>query len=196
MKRSDFNWGIFLIIIGAGFLLYRFFPGLFIGLGWPWILVIIGIGFGAISLGSRQGGLMIPACILMALGGVLLFQFATGDGSMWAYMWGIFPGAVGLGMLIGGLYDDEMRGERRTGLGLFLGGLFAILFFGGFFGAGILRTYWPLLFIVAGIALVVRARFGHDVPQVDAPQVADDAVDRAVGDEIKMLKDEERAKQS
>lgn len=188
MKRSGFNWGIFLIIIGAGFLLHQFFPELFMRSGWPWVLILIGMGFAMGSIGSRQGGLMIPALVLMAVGGVWLFGFYEDAGAVWSHMWGIIPAAVGLGMFIGGLYDEQMRGQRSTGLWLFGISLLIVALSGP---GGLLRTYWPTLLILVGAALLIKSRFDRDTPHVTG---ADRAADGShVADEIKTLKDEERA---
>ncbi|CUS01911.1 conserved membrane protein of unknown function [Candidatus Promineifilum breve] len=158
MKRENIVWGIFLILLGIGFLVYQLNPGLFGGFRWPLILVALGAIFTLGSLIGRVGGMMIPGLTLLGLGGIFYYQDSTGNWESWAYVWALLPALAGLGMVIGGLYDRELRQARGVGLMMFLGGLAAFAIFGGFFGLGpgILR-YWPVLVILAGLWLLLQA---------------------------------------
>ena len=158
MKRENVVWGIILILLGVGFLVYQLNPGLFDGFRWPWIIVALGAIFTLGSLIGRVGGLMIPGLVLLGLGGIFLYQDRTGDWASWAYVWTLMPALAGLGMVIGGLYDRELRQARGVGILMFLGGLAAFVIFGGFFGLGpgVLR-YWPVLVILVGLWLLVQA---------------------------------------
>ena len=162
MKRENLIWGIILIGLGVAFLLNQLFPGLFGWFEWPWILIGLGGIFALASLISRTGGLMIPGLILLGLGGIFLYQSRTGNWDSWAYVWALMPALAGLGMVIGSLYDDEMRPTRTPGAIMLVGGLAALLIFGaaftGAFGlsADILR-FWPVVLILLGLGVLFRA---------------------------------------
>lgn len=158
MKRENVVWGVILILVGIGFLLYQLRPGLFVGISWPWILLALGGIFFISALLARVGGLMIPAVFLLGLGGIFTYQVNTGDWGSWAYIWTLMPGFAGLGMLLGSLFDRELAQAR--GVAVFLLGLGVVLFavFGGFFGLqpSVLR-YWPVVLIVVGAYVFLRA---------------------------------------
>jgi hypothetical protein len=158
MKRDSLVWGVILILLGAGFLVFQLFPDLFGGFAWPWILPAIGAIFVVASLIGRIGGLMIPGVVLLTLGGIFLYQTNTGNWESWAYVWALLPVAAGLGMLIGSLYDREMVPARTAGAWLIGGGLAAFAIFGGFFGLDPnLARYWPVLLILLGLWVLFKA---------------------------------------
>ncbi len=158
MKRDSLVWGLILILAGLGFLLFQRFPGLWATFSWPWILVGVGAVFAIGSFLSRKGGLMIPALIIAGLGGILLYQTVSGNWDSWAYVWTVIPGLVGLGMLVGGLYDDEMKNGRTAGFILIAISAAAFAIFGGLLGSDIswLR-YWPIMLIAVGAFVLLRA---------------------------------------
>ncbi len=158
MKRDNLVWGVVLILLGAGFLAFQFFPDLFGGFAWPWILPVIGAVFVVSSLVGRIGGLMIPGVILLTLGGIFLYQTNTGNWESWAYVWALLPVASGAGMLIGSLYDREMVPARSAGVFLIVAGLIAFVIFGGFLGLDpSLAQYWPVLLILLGLWVLFKA---------------------------------------
>ena len=158
MKRDNLVWGIILIVVGAGFLLNQFMPSLFGWFSWPWIFAGLGGIFVLASLIGRIGGLMIPGLVLLGLGGIFYYQNQTGNWESWSYVWAIMPALAGLGMVIGSLYDRELRPARPIGAILFVAGLVMFAVFGGAFGldADITR-YWPVLIILVGLFVLVRA---------------------------------------
>jgi hypothetical protein len=158
MKRDNLIWGIILILAGAGFLVFQFFPGLFGNFTWPWILIAIGAVFVVASLVTRVGGLMVPGVVLLTLAAIFLYQVRTDNWESWAYIWALLPAAAGLGMVIGSLYDREMVPSRTAGLWLIGGGLVAFAIFGGFFGLDpSLARYWPVLLILLGLWVLFKA---------------------------------------
>lgn len=158
MKRDNLVWGIILIVVGAGFLLNQFMPSLFGWFSWPWIFAGLGGIFVLASLIGRIGGLMIPGLVLLGLGGIFYYQNQTGNWESWSYVWAIMPALAGLGMVIGSLYDRELRPARPIGAILFVAGLVMFAVFGGAFGldADITR-YWPVLVILLGLFVLVKA---------------------------------------
>lgn len=158
MKRDNIVWGIILILLGGAFLVNQLFPDLFGGFGWPWILIALGGIFTIASLVSRTGGLLVPGLILLGLGGIFIYQTRTDNWDSWAYIWALIPAFAGLGMVIGGLYDREMRPARGAGVFMIAGGLIAFAIFGGFFGLdqNLLR-FWPVLLILLGLVVLFQA---------------------------------------
>lgn len=158
MKRSRIAWGLILILLGAGFLVYQLFPDVFAGLSWSWLLLAVGGIFVVMSLLTRTGGTLIPGLVLLGVGGILLYQTSTGNWASWSYLWPLMPGLVGLAMVLGSLFDREMRPARGVGLVMLLGSLVLGAIFAGVFGLSpsILR-YWPVILIVAGAIVFVRA---------------------------------------
>lgn len=145
-------------MLGGAFLVNQLFPTLFSGFSWPWILLALGGIFALVSLIGRVGGLMIPGVILLGLGGIFFYQDTTGNWDSWAYIWALIPAFVGLGMLIGGLYDPELRAARRVALLLIAGGLLMFVIFGGFFGLDpSLVRFWPVLLILFGLFVLFKA---------------------------------------
>jgi len=158
MKRDSVVWGILLILLGVGFLVYRWNPGLFAGFSWPWLFLGIGVIFTVASLLTRTGGLLIPGLILLALGGIFTYQTNSGNWSSWAYIWPLMPGMAGAGMFISSFYDREMAPARGPGLVMAAISLIVFAILGGFFGLdpGLLR-YWPVLLILVGAVVFFRA---------------------------------------
>lgn len=101
----------------------------------------------------------IPGTIVGGIGGILLWQSATGHWSSWAYMWTLIPGFVGLGIVLTGFLGGEnLQSAVRSGLGLITTSLALFAIFGTFFGALIFKEpFWPLLLIGLGVVLVALA---------------------------------------
>ena len=157
-KRYSLVWGVILIVVGTAFLASQFIPGLFSWFRWPLLLIVPGGFFVLLSLVGRNGGLLIPGFVLVGLGGIFLVQDSTGDWDSWAYIWTLIPGLAGLGMLIGGLYDDETAELRSNSLWLIGGSLVAFGIFGGMFGLDIeLLRFWPVLLIAVGVVFLYRS---------------------------------------
>ena len=165
-KRSGLAGGLVLILLGGLFLALQVVPGLRallrIEFSWPWI--IIGVGLFMLVLGLFLGapGLAVPACILGGVGGLLYYQNLTGNWASWAYAWTLFPGFVGLGIVLAGLAGDEMRHSIRAGLWLIFISLVLFFVFGSVFGGlGVLGPYWPVLLVLLGLAELVRSMLGR-----------------------------------
>ena len=83
MKRDNLIWGVILIAVGTAFLANQFVPGLFSWFRWPLLLIVPGGFFVLLSLVGRNGRLLIPGFVLVGLGGIFLFQDATGEWDSW-----------------------------------------------------------------------------------------------------------------
>lgn len=154
-KRNTLAIGILLILLGGFFLAQTFIPGLTRFMEWPMIIIAVGAGLFLLGLVLRAPGMSVPACIVAGIGGILFYQWRTGDWGSWSYMWALIPGFVGLGMLVGSLLGaKDMKvtdGLRQMVISLVLFLVFGA-FFGGFRGLG---QYWPLLLIGAGVILII-----------------------------------------
>jgi hypothetical protein len=160
-RKSRLALGLVLILLGALFLLFRFYPNLqeMIHLEWSWPLIIIGVGVVILLIGllTAVPGMAVPACVIAGIGGILYYQNVTQDWASWAYAWALIPGFSGVGQVITGILGKHER--KMIGAGLWQIFISAILFlvFGSFLGPlGWLGPFWPLLLIVAGLALIVR----------------------------------------
>jgi hypothetical protein len=158
--RGDLVFGLVLILVGAVFLAMQFIPGLRGWFSWPWI--IIGAGLLLLFIGVISGvpGMAVPACIVGGIGGLLWWQKTTGNWASWSYAWALIPGFVGAGTILAALLSG--RGWRAIGEGstLIVISLVMFVIFGSFFGAfGGLGEYWPVLLILLGVLVLVRALF-------------------------------------
>ena len=164
-QRGSIVAGLFLLVIGALFLVEQLNPGLLArylprDFSWPWYIIGAGAIFIFFSLLSGIGGLAIPGTIIGTVGGILYYQSITGDWESWSFAWALVPAAVGLGIILGSLIEGHWRGIRAglwvmvINLGLF------VVFWGAFRrNSTALATYWPVIVIAFGVLLLVQAFF-------------------------------------
>jgi hypothetical protein len=163
--RSGVAGGVLLILLGIFFLIYQLMPGrlswLSVDLGWPFI--IVGVGLFLLILGLIVGapGMAIPASILSGIGLLLYWQNATGNWESWAYAWTLIPGFVGVGVILNGLLGgDRLRSAFESGFWLILISLTLFAIFSAVFqGPNLFGPYMPVLLIVFGVLLLVRGFF-------------------------------------
>lgn len=166
--------GVVLVALGLLFLAgelfdFRYLFGFdFWRYAWPLFVIIPGLAFfaGMLMIGSSAGGLAIPGSIITTTGLILLYQNSFNHWESWAYAWAlIFPTAVGLGLMIQGLWSG-VEGPARVGkrmvvwgLALFVVGLvfFEFVLNISGFGRGIVGSVaGPLLLILLGLYLMLR----------------------------------------
>jgi len=162
VNRGTVVLGAFLVAIGAIFLVLNLIPGVDMGKTWPVIFFFLATAFylpAFLWQGARRGlgGLFIPGSILLVLGLIFVYDVLTGDWASWAYAWLLIPAGVGLGLTLGSAVGGWGRGPAQTGLWL-MGvdvGLFALIatIFGG---NPAIRTFGPLVIILAGVLILVR----------------------------------------
>ncbi|HEX7172122.1 MAG TPA: hypothetical protein VF365_05875 [Candidatus Limnocylindria bacterium] len=158
--------GAILVIIG-GILLAGQVLDFGIGdLGWPLIIVAIGVALLLIGLVvAGESGMVVGGAVVTTVGLVLLYQNQTGHWESWAYAWALVgPAASGLGLAIWGIRSGNARDVRNGTWGM-LGGLgfFAVgyLFFEGVIGISGQRLplpEWVLPALVIGIGVVILVR--------------------------------------
>jgi hypothetical protein len=158
--------GAILVIVGA-ILLGGQVLDINIGdLGWPLIIVAIGVALLLIGLVVvNESGMVVGGTVVTTVGLVLLYQNQTGHWESWAYAWALVgPAASGLGLALWGIRSRDRHDVRNGTWGL-LGGLafFAVgfLFFEGIIGISGERLplpEWALPALVIGIGVVILAR--------------------------------------
>ncbi len=161
-RKSSVVGGAILILVGIFFLLVQFSPSLFswfnIGQQWPLILVLVG---GLFLLGAILGTppLATPAFIIGGTGLILYYQNVTGNWASWAYIWTLYPGLAGLGViLMHALSGNLQAGLREGGKLLLISAVMFVVFAGFFSGWGIWSQFWPVLVIAAGLWLLWKNR--------------------------------------
>jgi hypothetical protein len=129
-------------------------------LDWP--LIVIGVGAFLFLFGLLVGapGMAVPASIVAGIGGILMWQNATGEWESWAYAWTLIPGFVGVGIALEGLFGGRARKAISDGAWMILISLTLFLVFGSFLGGPVaLGGYWPALLIVLGVLFLFRSLF-------------------------------------
>jgi hypothetical protein len=141
--RSSTTVGILLVLAGVLLLLGEFVRIDLGHYGWPFFLIVPGVALMVFAVASRGfvgEGLAILGSIIAVTGIILLYQNATGHFESWAYAWSlVFPGAVGIGMILYGVFNGR-RGNVRAGLRLLAIGvvlfILGVAFFEGVLGLG------------------------------------------------------------
>lgn len=162
MKRSNFTWGVILLLLGCILLFQQARPDLarlWFGPGFPWPVLILAVGliFLAGSLVGGTSGMMIPGAIITTVGGILFYQNATGNWESWEYLWPLIPAAVGLGLVLSSLVGERNPATRKTGFYMLAISLAVFIIFLTLFTAALnLNLAWAAILILAGLYLLLR----------------------------------------
>jgi len=163
-RRSSLAFGVILIIFGAFFLALQLVPELKEWISWDkaWPLIVVGVGL-ALFVGALIGGapgMAVPATLVTGIGCLLWWQNATGNWDSWAYAWALIPGFVGVGIIVSGMLEGNMRGALTGGGWLIVISLVLFFIFGSFLGGlDQLGAYWPVLLIGLGVLILLRPLF-------------------------------------
>ena len=158
--------GAILVIVGAILLGGQVLDIGLGDLGWPLIIVAVGVALLLIGLVVvNESGMVVGGTVVTTVGLVLLYQNQTGHWESWAYAWALVgPAASGLGLALWGVRSGDSK-DVRNGFWGFLGGLafFAVgyLFFEGVIGISGERLAlddWVLPAVVIGIGVVILIR--------------------------------------
>jgi hypothetical protein len=163
-SRSPLALGLLLVLAGIVLLAFELIPAL---RSWAndvfdWPLIIVGVGVFLLIFGLLAGapGMAVPASIVAGIGGILMWQNATGEWESWAYAWTLIPGFVGVGVMLEGILAGRARKGITDGGWMILMSLTLFVVFGSFLGGPIaLGGYWPVLLIVLGVLFLFRALF-------------------------------------
>ena len=151
-NRGQLAVGIVLILLGALFILQKQVPmlGPWVDMYSQWPLNIIVVGALILLVGLLLGapGMLVPAVIVAAVGGILYYQKITEDSSSWSYLWTLLLVAIGLGITLSGLLSRNMH-QARSGLRTMgLGAVFFVVF-GTLLGkVNVLGGYGPAILLV------------------------------------------------
>jgi hypothetical protein len=167
--------GIALLLLGGVLFLGQLFDIGIDDVGWP--AIVIGIGVVILVLGlvvNREQGMVIGGTVVTTVGLVLLYQNNTGNWATWAYAWALVgPAASGLGMTLWGIRTGDAT-EIRNGTWALLGGLaifvVGFLFFEGVIGLSgepIPLPEWllPAAVIAIGVVILARGIFERRTPE-------------------------------
>ncbi len=164
--RGRIATALVLILLGAWFLAVQFLPGLeiyaFNQTTWP--LAIVGLGglLGLFAIVTWVPDLLVPACIVAGIGGLLYWQNLTGHWESWAYAWTLIPGFVGVGVFLTGLLRGRLRQAIVGGGWLILISAVMFLIFSSFLGGPVLLgAYWPVLLILLGVIFLAQSFLGR-----------------------------------
>lgn len=165
-QRSRLVAGLLLILAGIFFIVLQMYPALGERMAaWvAWPVYVIGAGALMLILGLLAGapGMAVPACIVGGIGGMLLYQNATGDWASWRFAWTLIVGFVGVGVILEGLFKGRPGMGLRDGAWLLvISGVLFIIFSSVTGGPFDLGVFWPLLLILLGVWLMVSALVGR-----------------------------------
>ena len=166
--------GLVLVVIGAPLFVGQIADVGIGDIGWPFIIVAIGVVLLFLGLFvNLEQGMVIGGTVVTTVGLVLAYQNGTGLWSTWAYAWALVgPAASGLGLAIWGVRTGDAS-ATRNGFWGFLGGLalfaVAFLFFEGVIGLSGERlplADWvlPAAVIAIGVALLARGLLARGDP--------------------------------
>jgi hypothetical protein len=163
-NRSRIGIGLVLVLIGAWLLAAQFVPALqawtLNEVTWPLAVIGVGVLLAVVGLVTWAPGLMVPACIVGGIGGLLYWQNTTGNWESWAYAWTLIPGFVGVGVFLSELLTGKVRQAMNGGGVLIIISLVMFLIFSSFLGGpSILGAYWPVLLILLGLIILAQVLF-------------------------------------
>jgi len=163
-NRANMAIAVALILIGGWFLAVQFVPALHAWtlerMTWPVAVIGVGVLLALVGLLSWSPELLVPACIIGGLGGLLYWQNTTGNWESWAYAWTLIPGFVGVGVFLSELLRGRFRQAVTGGGWLILISLVMFLIFSSFLGGpSLLGAYWPVLLILLGLISLAQALF-------------------------------------
>jgi len=162
-RRASIVGGALLILVGgvlfAAQILPDFLPDFWQIVSWPWIIIGVGLFLFVLGLAVGEPGLAVPASIVGGIGGILSYQWYTGDWQSWSYIWTLIPGFVGIGIVLMNLLGGKESPLKEGGT-LILISFIMLTVFGSLFGAiGLAGQYWPVLLIMLGLYLMGRTFF-------------------------------------
>jgi hypothetical protein len=155
--RSAIVVGTILILVGIFFLVARFVPVIFETITWPFLVIGVGVVFFIAALASWTPGLMVPACIIGGIGGLLYWQDQNAAWWTWSYAWALIPGFVGVGVALSELLEGRPLRALLEGGWPILISLLLFFLFGSFFGGLPLRgPWWAVILIAIGVLVILR----------------------------------------
>jgi hypothetical protein len=167
--------GAMLVVVGALLFLGQLLDIGIDDVGWPFIVVAIGVVILGLGLFvNREQGMVIGGTVVTTVGLVLLYQNSTGHWESWAYAWALVgPAASGLGLAVWGASTANAT-ELRNGTWGLLGGLalfvVGFLFFEGVIGISGRRLPLPEWVVPAAVIAIGVAILGRGLLQRGEPR--------------------------
>ncbi len=166
-NRSGLVIGAILVTVGILSLLGQVTGFWSNGIAWPLIVMGVGLAFIVLMvvLGKSASGLAIPGSIIFVIGLILFVQNLFSIWETWSYAWALIIAAVGLGLIIMGVWRGEadlrQQGWRVTSVGLTLFLVFGAIMEFVFSITGITSRFslllWAIVLVLVGLVqLVVR----------------------------------------
>lgn len=156
--------GLVLLGLGLIFLISEFLQVNVWTYLWPLFIIAVGVAFLiAMLAGTKESsGLAVPGSLFIGLGAVMFVQNLFGIWETWSYAWTLILVSLGVGIFVMGV-RSEQPGARRAGVLMVAIGIVLFVVAGALFeiGFGILgwrqggNLIWPLLLVLAGVALLV-----------------------------------------
>ncbi len=161
-QRSSMAFGLLLVLAGGLFLAAQFYApfGAWVeaNLAWPWIIIGVGAAMLLLGLIFRQPDLIVSACVVGGVGGLLYWQNSTGNWDSWAYAWALIPGFAGIGNLLSSPFRSSPRKSITEGIDSLVASAVLFTIFSSFLGGrNLLGAYWPLALVGAGLLLILRS---------------------------------------
>jgi hypothetical protein len=127
---------------------------------WPLEVISVALGFVLAAVFLRVVWLMIPASIVGLIGLVLQFCAVTGLWGSWAVLWTVVPFAVGLPLLLIGMFK-KIEGVKLAGIILcgFAGLCFAAMSSILVTSLWITRIIGPAIVLGLGVLMVISALY-------------------------------------
>lgn len=160
-NRTTLAFGVLLIAVGLWFLAVKQLPDLKqladLYLTYPLNIVAIGVLLLVIGLVVGAPGMAVPAFIVAGIGGILTYQFRTGDYTSWSFMWALIPGFAGAGEIVQGLLSGKNEKLRSGANGVVVSAILFTVFATLFGRLAILGPYGPaILIIIVGVVVLLR----------------------------------------
>jgi len=154
--------GVVLIGLGVLFLVLNTVLGLTVATTWPIIFFVLAAGFYLPPLVlpyARQAlaALFIPGSVMLALGLIFFYDTLTSDWASWAYAWLLIPAGVGLGLALASWVGGWGKDPAVVGLWMLAVSAAIFCIFGTLFGGPVLKAITPVLLILVGILILLRA---------------------------------------
>jgi len=162
IDRGSLAAALFLIILGAIFLVVNLIPGLNFNRIWPVILLAISAAFFLPALVAQQArrglaALAIPGSILLVLGAIFLYNTLSGDWTAWAYAWILLPAAVGLGLVLASAIGGWEHAVGEVGVWIMVLNGAAFGLFATLFGSALMKAFGAGALILGGLLMLLRA---------------------------------------
>ena len=162
IDRSSLAAALFLITLGAIFLIVNIIPGLNFNRTWPVILLAVSAAFFLPALIAQQArralaALAIPGSILLVLGAIFLYNTLSADWAAWAYAWILLPASVGLGLMLASAIGGWERTVSEVGVWLMVLNGAAFGLFATLFGSPLMKAFGAGALILGGLLMLLRA---------------------------------------